>query len=271
MIRDNKGFTLLEMAIGVLLTGVVVSAAFSLYLTQHKQLTVQDQISDMQFNIRAAANELSTRIRMAGFELPQGLETIQPIQGFNTNPDSIAIAYASTDLRGLQIEQAMPEPSAVLKCDGHDLSSIRENDQLYIFDPILMTGEYFVVTGVDLSSYGIQHNTTNLSHAYPVGSRVLKPLHFKYYIDASDSGHPNLVRQENSGPPTIFAENIADMQFEYTLSSLAVVDVPVIPRMIKEVKISITARTDQPDSKFLNLYRTRTFSTRAKVRNLGVN
>src|SRR3989304_2375120 len=102
MEHNNKGFALLELAIGVLLTGVILSAAFSLYLAQHNQLSTQDKISNLQFNIRAASTELASRIRMAGFDLPEG---IQAIQAYDANPDTIAINYASGELSGVQIEE----------------------------------------------------------------------------------------------------------------------------------------------------------------------
>jgi len=268
MIRGMKGFTLIEMAIGILLTGVILSASFSIYLTQHKQLLVQDEISDLQSNVRAATAELATRIRMAGYGLPN---SIRAIQAYDTNPDSIAIAYASNELNGIHLEQSMPEASAILRCDGHDLSNIRENDWLYIVDPFLNTGEYFLVSAVDYSASCIQHNTSVLSHAYPAGSNVLKLLHFKYYIDMPDSGHPNLMCQVNNEIAQIFAENITDIQFRYGLSSSVVVDMPVNEEMIREILITVSARSFNSDPEFLNQYRTRTSETRVKVRNLGIN
>jgi len=268
MIKNIRGITLIELAIGVLLSGVVISAALSLYITQHKQLLVQDEISDLQSNIRAATAELTTFIRLAGYGLPHG---IKAIEAHNTNPDTIAITYASTELNGIQLEHSMPGPSAILQCDGHDLSNIHENDWLYIADPSLGNGEYFLVSAVDYSASCIQHNTAELSHAYPAGSIIIKPMQLKFYIDLSDPEHPKLMRQQNNETAQIFAENIIDLQFRYVLSSSATVDIPVIENMIREILISVYARTENPDPEFMNQYRIRTLKTRVKVRNLGVN
>ena len=268
MTHGNKGMTLLELAIGILLTGIVLSAAFSLYITQQKQLIIQDEITDVQSNIRAATAELATQIRLAGFELPEGL---QAIQAYNTNPDTIILTYASPDFSQVKTEHQMPDPYSVLQCDGHDLSNLRDNEWVYIADPILGMGEYFLATAVDYSSSSIQHGTMALSHSYPPDSRILKIMQFKYYVDMSDSSHPNLMRQVNNEAPQVFAENITDMQFRYSLSSLNVVDVPIIDNMIREVLISVAARTDKPDQDFQNQYRRRTLTTSVKVRNLGIN
>jgi len=258
----------LELAIGILISGVVLSAAFSLYLAQNKQWIVQNEISDMQSNIRAATSELANQIRMAGYGLPLG---IQAIQARNSDPDSITITYASDELSGVQTEYPMPDPFAGLQCDGHDLSNIQPNDWVYIFDPTMQMGEYLLVTDVDYASSIILHTTAQLSQIYPARSLILKIKNFKYYIDVSDTSHPNLMFQKDNEPPQIYAENIIDLQFKYCLSSLVVVDAPIVDDMIREVMISVTARANQPDPTFMNQYRTRTLPVKVKVRNLGVN
>lgn len=268
MIHGNKGITLLELSIGILIAGVILSAAFSLYITQHKQFIVQGEISDVQSSIRAATAELASKIRMAGYQLPFGM---QILQAYDTNPDSIILAYASPEFHDVKTEQDMPDSSAALLCDGHNLSNLREDEWAYIVDPILGTGEYFLVSGVDYSLSIIQHSDMALSHSYPAGSKVLKIVQFKYYIDMTDSNHTNLMRQQNDDAPQIFAENITDLQFRYLLSSLNVVDVPMYDRMIREVIISVNARTDKQDPDFQNQYRNRTLTTGVKVRNLGIN
>jgi Tfp pilus assembly protein PilW len=268
MINSNKGVTVLELAIGILLISIVMSAAFSLYLTQHKQLIVQDEISDVQAAIRAASDELASKIRLAGYDLPRG---VPAIQAYNSNPDTIALAYASLNFNGVQTEHDMADPSSPLLCDGHDLSNLKVSDIIYIMDPAADTSEYLQVTGVDTSTSSIQHGTMALSRTYPAGSKLLKIMHYKYYIDQSDTNHPNLICQINSGTPEVFAENITDLQFKYCLTSPVVVDVPLNDKMIREVQITVKARADNPDPDFQNRYRYRSIKTRVKVRNLRIN
>ena len=263
---NNKGTTLLEMAIGILLTGVIVSSALSLYLTQHKHLLIQDQVSDMQSSVRAAMGELTNSVRMAGCDIPA---SINCIIARDCNPDTIILLSNRT--YGIQIEHAMPTPSAELRCDGHDLSPLHEGDTLFIYDPYMRSGEFFYVTQIQYASSNIQHNTMNLGHSYPQGSRIIWLSKKRYYIDSSNPSHSNLMVQVNNGAPQVFAENITDLQFKYVLSSRDTVDVPIIADMVRNVIISVTARSDQPDPDFQNQYRTRTLTTTVKVRNLGVN
>jgi prepilin-type N-terminal cleavage/methylation domain-containing protein len=268
--RNSGGFTMVEMLISVLLAGIVTSAAMMLYITQHKQLLVQDEVSDMQSNIRAATAELATKIRMAGFKVP---DPAMSIRAANTNPDSIAIAFDTGEVGNVRLSLAMSSPSVELQCNGYVLTGIANNDWLYIYDPTARVGEYFVATNVQNSPPRIQHVGMNFSRNYPLGSQIFKIRRYKYYIDnTTDASHPNLMQQVDNGAAQIYAENITNLNLTYKISSGAIVNVPPVADMIREVIITVNARTDKSDSEFsARQYRTRALSTRVKVRNLGVN
>ena len=265
---NTKGFTILELLIAALLAGVITTAAMSLYLTQHKQLLVQDGITDMQTSLRAATSELVSKVRMAGYKVP---DSEPPIVAWNTNPDTLYIAFEAGVRYDIQIEHEMPRPSAELRCDGHDLTGLFDNDWLYIYDPGTRSGEYFLATNIQYSSSHIQHNTMSLSRAYPAGSKVLKVSRFKFFIDQTDPNHPNMMVKINGDAPQVYAENITNLDVQYVLSSGAVVDVPPLADMIREAVITVAARTDKVDNDFQSQYRNRSLTTRVKVRNLGVN
>jgi prepilin-type N-terminal cleavage/methylation domain-containing protein len=262
-----KGFTMVEMLVALLLAAIVTTAAMALYITQNKQLLVQGEISDMQSSIRAATTALATNIRMAGFKLPT---TINAIVASNTNPDTISIAFDSGEAGNIQIEQALTQVSGDLRCTGHDLTGLNNNDRLYIFDPTAGVGEFFVATSIQFGTSVIQH-AANLTRLYPLGSKINKISQIKYYIDGSDANHNNLMSKFGTDAAQIYAENITGLNFSYILSSGAIVDIPPIPGMIREVIITVNARNNQADNEFQSQYRTRTLSTRVKVRNLGVN
>ena len=267
-LTDTRGFTMIELLLAAMVSIIVIGAAFGVYITQHKHLLVQEQISDMQQNLRAGMDELALKIRMAGYNLPTGLA---PQIASNTNPDTIEIIYDTGNLDNVRLEQAMPQPSAELRCDGHDLSGINDGDWLYIFDPVTKTGEYLYVTQVQYSSSHIQHNTMSLSKSYPLGSKILKINIVKYYIDrTSDTAHPKLMVSAMNQSPQIYSDNITNLQLQYVLSSGAIVDVPPLSTMVREVIINLTARTERKDDQFANLYRERVLETRVKVRNLGI-
>jgi hypothetical protein len=256
------------MLMAALLAAIVASAALVIYVTQHKQLLVQDEVSDLQANIRAAAVELTTNIRLAGYGVPEG---IPKLEGYDTNPDTIAVMFDAGNLEDVRIEHPMPQPSAELRCDGHDLSGLYDGDWVFIYDPNADSGEFFEVTQVQYAAGHIQHNTMPLSRAYPAGSWVVKMNYFKYYIDDTDPDHPNLMMWAPGMGAQVYAENITDLNIQYVLSSGAVVDLFPDEDLVREIIINIDARTNTPDDEFQSDYRLRDLTTRVKVRNLGLS
>lgn len=265
--KNQNGMALVELLVALVITGVITWAGYSIYLTQHESWLIQEQISNMQQNARVAMYELRTKVRMAGYSLPGGRE---PLYAANTNPDTITIVFQNEINCEATIEHAMPQPSSELRCDGHDVSCFNENTWAYIYDPSADTGEYFWITHVQVASSHIQHNTMDLSRRYPVGSIVMYMDMYKFYIDTTDSNHPNLIRQGVGETPQVYAEDIEDLQFRYGMANGVFVDVPPAASVVREVTIALTARTERKDLQFQGKYRRRTLTSSVKVRNLGL-
>lgn len=66
-ILSQKGVTMIEILIAALLTLVIGTTALEFYVTQHNQWLAQEDISDMQQNVRVALDEITTNVRKAGF------------------------------------------------------------------------------------------------------------------------------------------------------------------------------------------------------------
>jgi prepilin-type N-terminal cleavage/methylation domain-containing protein len=265
--KNQRGMALVELLIALVMTGVIVWAGYGIYIAQHESWITQEQISDMQHNARVAMHELETRIRMAGYGLPFGIESIH---ASNTNPDTITILFQNEINCEATIEHSMPQPSSELRCDGHDVSCFRDESWAYIYDPSADTGEFFWITWVQVGSSHIQHNTMDLSRCYPAGSIVMFVDMFKFYIDTTDSNHPNLIRQGVGETPQVYAENIEELQFRYGLANGVFLDAPPAASVVREVLITLTARTERKDLQFEGKYRRRTLASDVKVRNLGL-
>jgi Tfp pilus assembly protein PilW len=267
-LKSIKGFTLLELLIAAGISVIVVGSVLSLYITQHKHLIVQDQISDMQQSVRAGMEELATKIRMAGYNVPTGLSAVS---AYNSNPDSIRVIYDTNLLDDVVTNLTMPQTTAEIRCNG-DISSLNIGDRLYIYDPSAQIGEFFQASLIQAGAGVIQHSAMALDRCYPAGSTISKMNSIRYYVDnVTDPFHPALMTQNYNDQPQVYSDNITDLQLQYVLSSGATVDVPPASNMIREVIINMTSRSDRADEDFAGGYRTRNLQTKVKVRNLGIN
>jgi len=67
-VYPQDGFTLVELIIAMLLTGIISIGIFSAYKAQQASYTAQDQVTEMQQNIRAGIDMMIREVRMAGFD-----------------------------------------------------------------------------------------------------------------------------------------------------------------------------------------------------------
>lgn len=67
-IDHEYGFTLVELMVTLAMSGIIVAAVYSAYIIQQKTYHNQGQVVQMQQNIRAALELMSSEIRMAGYD-----------------------------------------------------------------------------------------------------------------------------------------------------------------------------------------------------------
>lgn len=265
-LQKRHGISLIEVLVALVLTGIITTAVFRLYLSQHQQYIAQDDVSNIQQNARASIDELSRHIRMAGHQLPFGLE---PVEAFNSNPDTIVIRYKGTDC-DTYIDHQMPNPSAELRC-GTAIDCFNDGDWVYIYDPDSGYGDAFEITEVQAAAMHIQHNTMTLSRAYDSGAILFALDQVKYFIDTTDTLHPNLMVQFGGSTPQVYAENITDLQCRYRLANGTIVDEPILIEDVREVLLSVTGRSQHPDYSIDSLgYRERSYSSSVFLRNIGL-
>jgi len=110
MLKDERGMTLIEVLIAALLTLIIGAAALGFYVTQHNSWLVQEDVSEMQQNIRVALDEISKNIRQAGFGVPSPHPTILVQENtltifYREVNSNYARAYAE-DIESIQFNQA---------------------------------------------------------------------------------------------------------------------------------------------------------------------
>jgi type IV pilus assembly protein PilW len=96
----EKGFTIVELLVAVFVAGIVMGGVYSAYYSQQKSYTTQEQMAEMQQNLRSAMFFVAKEIRMAGCN-PKGSADDAGFQAVAT--DSVNF---SMDIRG----QAATDP-----------------------------------------------------------------------------------------------------------------------------------------------------------------
>ena len=93
----------------------------------------------------------------------------------------------------------------------------------------------------------------------------------KFYVDATtDPDHPTLMIEAVGQSPMVFARNITDLQLQYRMKNGMLLDEPVIVGNIREVMVSVTGRSENPDFEKTDVprYNFRSFSSSAFLRNI---
>ncbi|NLC71950.1 MAG: prepilin-type N-terminal cleavage/methylation domain-containing protein [Desulfuromonadaceae bacterium] len=65
---DHKGFTLIEVLVGIMLTAIAGGILFSAFLSQNNTYLTQEQTVEVQQTLRGALELMTREIRMCGFD-----------------------------------------------------------------------------------------------------------------------------------------------------------------------------------------------------------
>jgi type IV pilus assembly protein PilW len=100
----ERGFTLVELMIGLVVAMVVVGAGYTIMTSTEKASTVNDQTAQMQQNARIAMELVSRDIQLAGFGFNGAVgdctNALMPLDnnpaGADTGPDSLRVVVPTT-------------------------------------------------------------------------------------------------------------------------------------------------------------------------------
>lgn len=65
---SNQGFTLIELLITLAISGIIMTGVYTAFKSQQDSYLAQEQVAEMQQNIRAALDIMVREVRMAGFD-----------------------------------------------------------------------------------------------------------------------------------------------------------------------------------------------------------
>lgn len=231
------GFSLVELVIALAILSLALVAIFSTFTFQHKSFVVQNEVAQMQQNLRGGMQFLEKDVRNAGaglarlpstvtVTLPAGLTGataatanygLAVLDGGGAGADSVYVIYVTGRLSQI--------PSSIGASDDipvTDNTGWVAGDLGILFD----TAKADLFQATSVSGLSISHSlfgTTDLSGAYAAGSWVGKVYFAGYSIDNTTvPAHPRLMQRTVTGVGTagdqIVADDIEDLQVRLILA-----------------------------------------------------
>ena len=271
----EKGLTLIELLVALVISGLLIAGLYRTFIGQQKTFTVQEQVVDMQQNLRSAVNRMMSEIRMAGFgnvsmvlPVTYTTGTFNSVLNLNTpTAGSLTIVSADGGTSTLTAEGGIGQNQVVV-------STLTDGQGNALFD----TGnrKYISIGGVESSTItsidgGTKTITLNgpLRFYHPVGTPAYNVRALSYQV-AAVNGIPTLLRNENMGDGAQpQGDSIENVQFTYLDEDG---NVTANPLDIRVITVSLTARTERQDPDLQNGdgYRRRQIVSNIHLRNMGL-
>jgi type IV pilus assembly protein PilW len=286
-IKNNSGFTLIELLLAIALGMVILAGLFRTFKVQQDSYVIQDQVSAMQQNLRAAMYMITRDLQMAGYYTnfdrtnrqldwndldgdnnpANNMETGRPLL-FTVNNAAVGGIKAGTDV--ITIVKADPDAGRTLTGgDGASAGAITLNWNLD-------GGKFGLLVKNDLSfadlfqvdSTGSFKPVGSLMENYTSGDTVYRTDIIIYRV-TDDAAHPCLVRKNLGRGETTYqtiAENIDNLQFRYLLDDGTPngtwTNAPVgnDQHRVRAVEVSLMGRTAFPQRGYIDTS-TYTFGT----------
>ena len=212
--RKEHGFTMVELLVAITMLGVVMAAVYTLYKTQQESYVAQDQVVEMQQNVRASLYQMARDFRMAGFNRLRapnvgGFVAQLPDDGTGTTTtNSTNVAFTiDQDSNGVIDVNADDEQIAYrLDAATSALQKFRVSDDTWqtVADNIsALDFVYLDPSGTDITANVIANPTsiyasTNLPYIDSIRSVELSLVARTGRIDKSFGGTPAYFNQQGT-------------------------------------------------------------------------
>jgi prepilin-type N-terminal cleavage/methylation domain-containing protein len=243
--RGERGFTLVELLLSMVIMVGITAAIFALVDPARGTYRQQPEVSDMQQRLRVGTTFLGNDLMMAGAGTPAGssllgslmnyFAPVMPLRigsiasdleaGVLYRPDAITIMFIPPDAPHTTVREDMPQPSSELKveavkaCDpgevNYPLCRFYDGQRAIIFDE---TGAWddMTITHVQPDALHLQHNKSipgnELSKKYQVGAQIAQIMQRTYYLDQATR---QLMSYDGDQRDEAVIDNVVGLTFEY--------------------------------------------------------
>jgi prepilin-type N-terminal cleavage/methylation domain-containing protein len=274
--KKERGLTLIELLVALVISVLLIAGLYRTFIGQQKTYSVQEQVVDMQQNIRAAIHRMMTEIRMAGFG---NVSMVLPVT-FTTGTFNQVLNLNTPTAGSLTIVSSIGGTSTLVAQGGVNqnqivVSTLTDDQGNALFDTgnrkyISIGGlESHTITSIDSGTKTITLNGPLLFY-HPIGTSVYNVMALSYQI-ASVNGIPTLLRNENRGEGAQpLGDSIENLQFTYLDADG---NPTANPADIRIITVSLTGRAERQDPDLENGdgYRRRQIVSNIHLRNMGIS
>jgi len=258
---NNRGFSLVELLIVVVMLSTVILAMSSLYESTQRTAASSDEVVEVQQNLRIAMDTIARDIRMAGF-----MEPDEPFANTPQTPtedgdndcadggdDCLIIRTASDTGRVVRIDLDFTSPSgttdeanitvasagmAQLFDDDDYVRIIRPPDHSQPKDRIFRVKGTPTGTTVKLVNFDEAKQYKKGDVIVRTGNGAPHPNTVAYFLSGTE-----IKRKATADAAQVVANKITGLQFSYLLDDGTETGTPADPEAIRAVRITLTGQT----------------------------
>ncbi len=277
-LRGGDGFTMVELLIVLAILSGVIAAVYSLYNVQYKVTNIEEDVAEVQQNLRVAMASISRDLRMAGVLVPGGTNPINAISNDTgeNGSDTLTINTASADGVFARIDVAVTTTVSSSSNITFTVASAGEvalfdvGDIVRIINPVDKSQP--VNFGFTVASKSSSTPSLTLTPSSNAGSTLFNrgfviaktgesvtdpyPNTVLYCLGPATGCGPSVtscpagqtcllrIVNSNAADDSVVATNISNLQFRYILDgSTTEVDTTANLGLVRAARVSVTGQT----------------------------
>lgn len=241
--KYDRGFTLIELMIGLVVTSIIVVAGFTVLTTTDRSTKVNEQAAGTQQNVRLAMELIARDVKLAGFRMPlspnvpvggtagncapggtpAAIKPVDKVSGVSAlpnddGPDTVSLVVPRTN-PGWTLSVAAPAGAATsfnaitlnaTAVTQMQTEGMADNTNAYVSIGGVVTGQVTTSSGATVNL----NSTFNLPATFPIGTQVYLLQCIDYSIGttqvACGTTGPCLLRTVDTGTALPTTTNIVD-------------------------------------------------------------
>ncbi len=231
-LRNENGFTLVELLIAITISFVAILGAYKMFSTGLRSYNLQTQVTQMHQDATYAIKKISEGLMQAGSDLPP-----YNCQLIFSDVDSVCF-FANQGGGTYTVPATLTSVNFIALTNG---AGFKGQNYLLAQSPLDSSVTQYTITTVDTNSV---QDTIHLSTSgtFTVGTTIYAANKLYYYKSGT-----NLLYNINSGTPVVLAENIDSLNLTYYTKTHAAT---TTWSQYYSVLIYIRARTSVADPRY---------------------